>query len=549
MKLKAILAASLLTASLAYSNACGTSTYCTPVQAYGRLVAKSGALYDSSGTKKVTLRGMSMFWSSELPGYGFFNSNVVQWLQSDWQVSVIRVPLAIEKAPQSAATNKGYIDDSALNVGRLNGIVLSAVTQGLYVVIDWHCPETNPYTSKAVAFFRTMAEKYKNTPNVMFEVWNEPTVGNDQVVNHANQVISAIRATGNKNLVIVGSSGWSSQPNSIGAVTDPQSNVAYTLHFYAGASAHDAYRSNMTSAISAGRTVFVTEWGTTGADGNAGYNWGNSSTWLSALESAGVSSCNWSIANQLSNPTDPTSAVQGSAALQTTASLSGGWPDAQLTTGGLAVKGWIKGKNAGMFTPPDTNLKLTVPLAVTPNSVGAGTSVNISAQLSKAVAWTIKITGQSSNAYRTVTGNSDAVDVTWSSSTKDLASSAFSTTGEQVKIAFTSPASLVGNSTTLTVTASTTIQDRLSHSTAYGWSEQGLRVPANLVTVGETYSIRVLDLQGRQLGASRSAVAREWEGSIVLGLSPMAQAAGVSFVEIQDGQGHATRLMLPPVRP
>src|ERR1035437_4555949 len=153
----------------------------TPVETYGRLWASGGYLCDSTKNNHVILRGMSLYWSSEPDGYAFFNGGVVRWLQSDWKVSVIRAPMAVNPVPSGGNKSIGYLQDSATNMSRIQAVVNSAIAQGLYVIVDWHVVDVQnsgsaskePYTTKAVAFFKTMATKYKNAPNVLWEVWNE----------------------------------------------------------------------------------------------------------------------------------------------------------------------------------------------------------------------------------------------------------------------------------------------------------------------------------------------------------------------------------------
>jgi endoglucanase len=56
--------------------------------------------------------------------------------------------------------------------------------QGIYVLIDWHYIGNGNYsngnayqafTNRAVAFFTAMSQRYRAVPNVLYEIWNEPT--------------------------------------------------------------------------------------------------------------------------------------------------------------------------------------------------------------------------------------------------------------------------------------------------------------------------------------------------------------------------------------
>lgn len=327
----------------------GASFALTPVATHGALSVKNAHIVDANG-KNTTLRGVSMFWSSEPDGYKFWTPGTMAWLQSDWNTMVVRLPMGIEHVADAPSINLSYLEDSAKNAGRVINMVDVCVKLGLYVVVDWHAHQL--HQDEAVRFFTTMAAKYKNTPNIIWEVFNEPNgPGNDQVSSYANAVIAAIRKNSN-NLILVGSANWSSQPDQIPAVTDAKGNVAYTLHFYAGEGAHDGYRSSITSAMSKGRAVFVSEWGMTSADGASNLSTGNSQTWMDFLETNGVSSCAWAVSNQLKDPNNVQSTiVQASAALQRGAAATGNWAASDLAGTGTWVRSYLRSKNSA-YTPP-----------------------------------------------------------------------------------------------------------------------------------------------------------------------------------------------------
>ena len=533
----------------------------TPVETYGHLWASGGYLCDSTKNNHVILRGMSLYWSSEPDGYAFFNGGVVRWLQSDWKVSVIRVPLAVNPVPNGGNKSIGYLQDSATNMSRIQAVVKSAITQGLYVIVDWHVVDngastsTDPKQDKAIAFFRTLATQYKNVPNVLWEIWNEPTTGdNTPVANYANAIIPVIRAAGNTNLVIVGSNGYSSNPNGVSGVTDAANNVAYTLHFYAAShAANGDYWNNATQAKANGKTVFVTEWGTTTYDGNAYSGFGTSQQWLDELETAGISWCNWDIGTQHSTPSDNTSAVQGTAAIIANAAQTGNWATSDLTQGGAAVRDYIIGKQGTTFTGPDTVLKVVQALSVTPTTgelAGGGITpvFNFSAAFSHSFTFTLQISQPSTGAKQGYTYSDDAISQDWNSSIHRLTTqfgvgtvNATITGGSWT----TAPANLT---TSFTLTKSTSGLAVIKLGTALGWTASGLRLSAGTAISGEAYRVRVLDLEGRQQGAARTVLAKSSPDGVVLDVARPTGAPGVQFLELVDGAGQCTRLILPPIR-
>jgi hypothetical protein len=159
--------------------------------------------------------------------------------------------------------------------------------------------------SEATSFFTYMANKWGSYPNVIFEVFNEPTSANmwSTVKSYANTIIPVIRSY-SSNLIIVGNSEYSAHPEDAinSEVTDSKDNVAYSFHFYANShfldggdySGYVTFRNRIRNAMQAGLTVFVTEWGTTSSDGDGTVNTSSSDTWLTFLDNNKISWCNWS---------------------------------------------------------------------------------------------------------------------------------------------------------------------------------------------------------------------------------------------------------------
>ena len=85
---------------------------------------------------------------------------------------------------------------------------------------------------------------------------------------YAEAVISVIRQN-TDGIILVGSPTWSQDV--VIAADDPLSfnNIMYTCHFYAGTHGSDL-RNKIDYALSKGAPIFVSEWGTSAADGNGG---------------------------------------------------------------------------------------------------------------------------------------------------------------------------------------------------------------------------------------------------------------------------------------
>ena len=279
----------------------------------------------------VQLRGMSLFWSQH--GNGYWNKYVVQWLRDDWKIDVIRAAMGVNDE-----AGAGYINDPDTHKYLVNRVVQAALEYGVYVIIDWHDHAAHNYTTQARQFFREMAQQYGDTPNVIYEIYNEPKdVDWNTVKNYANQVISSIRAEDPDNLIIVGTPNWSQQLDQ--AINSPISgtNIMYSFHFYANS--HSGLRWQLENSV--GKIpVFVTEWGGCNYDGNGYFNTGETSSWLRLMWDNKISWCKWSIMDK--NET--------SAALKTGASATGGWSSSDLSESGRFIRSYLRA-NTNIETP------------------------------------------------------------------------------------------------------------------------------------------------------------------------------------------------------
>ncbi len=292
------------------------------VSTHGLLRVYNAHVVDKNN-QQLSLFGNSMYSSNTCwEGEKFYNESVVKWLKTDFKATIVRVALAVEESG-------GYIDDPAGNLARVKKVIEAGIANGMYVIIDFHSFKAEDYINQSVAFFREMATLYGKYDNVMYEIYNEPLkVSWSEVVKpYAEKVIAAIRAIDPDNLIIVGSPYWSQKV--VEAANDPinDKNVAYTLHFYAGS--HGQWlRDDATLAMQKGIALFVTEWGTSDASGNGGFNPATTEEWLDYCKTNNLSMCNWAV-----NDKDQTVSI-----LKPGANPMGNWTSADYTQSGTYVR-------------------------------------------------------------------------------------------------------------------------------------------------------------------------------------------------------------------
>jgi endoglucanase len=349
-----------------------------PVSYYGALHTSGNKIIGAKNNNQVMLRGVSLFWS-DATGMAYYNPTVISWAVDNLKIDVFRYAMAIEYYDSDGGTKNAvdagnsYKGAPGSQLQTIDRMVQAAIENDVYIVIDWHSHRAHLETSLAKEFFKTVSEKYKDVPNVIYEIYNEPVSGSGgdwgAVKNYANSVVPAIRAN-TQNLIIVGTPNWSQHPEQ--GARDPISspNIAYVLHFYAATHSKGSYGGNASSALSAGYPVFISEWGTTNADGNGDPNTNASNEWTSFMDQNNIPNCNWSLRQQTSDvdqKSEKSAIFAGDRSLITAAALDA----ATYTTSGNFIKSYltknarswadslVKGKNTGSCAFKATTAKQT----------------------------------------------------------------------------------------------------------------------------------------------------------------------------------------------
>jgi endoglucanase len=290
-----------------------------------------------AGGQPASFAGNSLFWSNT--GWGgekYYNASAVAWLKNDWKSRIVRVAMGVDEGG-------GYLQDPAGNKARVKAVVDAAIANDLYVIIDWHSHHAEDYRTQAVAFFEEMARTYGRSNHVIYEVYNEPLAvsWSGTIKPYAQAVINAIRAIDPDNLIIVGTPNWSQDVDA--ASRDPirGTNIAYTLHFYAGTHGQ-GLRDKAQTALNNGIPLFVTEWGSVNASGDGAVAEAETAAWMDFLKTRGISHANWALNDK----------SEGASALVPGASAQGGWSAGQLTRSGTLAKQIISGWGGGPTPTP-----------------------------------------------------------------------------------------------------------------------------------------------------------------------------------------------------
>ncbi len=293
---------------------CGTSTE-PDDDRIGWLQVLDGKLCSEDG-RQVQLRGVS---THGIAWYGeFLNANAMLSIKKSGG-NVVRIAMYTDG-------EGGYVADPDVNLERVIKGIEDATACGMYVIVDWHIlsdGDPNAHLTEAITFFDAIASRYRDLPNVIYEICNEPNgVSWDRIKDYAYAIVPVIRQYNSKAVIILGMPDYSSQL-SYGWI-DPftEGGILYSYHFYAGE--HSGF-SMLKQAVENNLPLFVSEWGI----GEKGMTYAEE--FVEYLNDNGISWCAWSLCNK----EEPYSMIRSDSM------LLGGWNPDDLTDAGIKIFEWM----------------------------------------------------------------------------------------------------------------------------------------------------------------------------------------------------------------
>ncbi len=241
--------------------------------------------------EKIRLKGISthgLQWYSKYANYDMMKS-----LKEELGINLFRIAMYTEE--------NGYIYNKSLK-NKVEEIVENAKKLDMYVIIDWHIlSDGDPLMHKEEAkeFFREMSLKYKDYPNVIYEICNEPN-GNvtweNNIKPYAEEVIKEIRENSKKSIIIVGTPTWDQEVDKPAKNKINDELVMYALHFYSGT--HTEWLRERVKEALKNIPIFVSEWGVSDASGNGGVNKEETIKWINFMKENNLSYAVWSLSDK-----------------------------------------------------------------------------------------------------------------------------------------------------------------------------------------------------------------------------------------------------------
>lgn len=248
------------------------------------IVNQYGEIIQLKGLVGTAVSKYSIHYTDNYRFSYYLNTESVKTLKS-WGVNVIRLGMEVKD-----------ISNSELTQDYLNTIDL-LLENNLYVVVTlWNNHQIDDNIEIAKQYFETLSVKYKDVPNIIYEIANEPTVDWSSIVKYSNTLISVIRNSDDKNIIIVPNPNYDSRPDLININELNNSyNIMTSYHMYVGEMLTSERIGYLEQAITNGTPIFVTEWGTTLSNGNDGFYEDYSNAFVQLMDKYNLSWCNFQI--------------------------------------------------------------------------------------------------------------------------------------------------------------------------------------------------------------------------------------------------------------
>ena len=329
------------------------------VLAFAGCVSDPGASLKVDGTQlcradgtPVVFRGVSFGWHNLWPR--FYNADAVAEITGNWGAPILRAAIGADghANADNPGCHSGYIDEPEFAMDCLFKVVDAAIANKKYIIVDWHSHVLHP--AEAREFFTKVATRYKHSPYVIYELFNEPVcfsfeqewsyadLGDPDAMQeywealkeYAEDLIETITSISRTHpLILMGCPSWDQRIDlPVSDPIDSYDNLMYTVHFYAGTHKDDL-RAATRAAVDAGLPVFISECAACNADGNGDPDWESWEAWNALADEKGISMAVWSISdkNEFCSMISPEATSEGP------------WSDADLRPWGKAVKnGWLQ---------------------------------------------------------------------------------------------------------------------------------------------------------------------------------------------------------------
>lgn len=224
-----------------------------------------GSLIKTQDGTPISLRGVSLCsldWHKPL---SLLSDIAVS--KTSWPMNVVRLPVQAKEWKKN--------DPQKYMIQRIDPAVQICKKSGLYCIIDWHdiAPWDSPEAvNNLQEFWKSVAPRYAHEPNILYEIFNEPTTPKSKTQENwlawrsaAQKWVDDIRKVAPETLLLIGSPHWSQMTGYAKDNPFKGKNLVYTAHVYPNYKPRswDGLFGDTAKTV----PVFITEWGWTSQPG------------------------------------------------------------------------------------------------------------------------------------------------------------------------------------------------------------------------------------------------------------------------------------------
>lgn len=211
----------------------------------------------------IILKGIMPQDPAQLHNRNKFNKEILKEIREIGS-NAVRIPVH----PENWYNDKDYL------WRYLDKIVTWAGELDMYVIVDWHyignvssgriennhIDEVKP-KQLTKEFWKQTANYFKDTPHVIFEIFNEPAfISEEDWFTNATEIVNIIREQGADQILIVGGIEFSKDLSWVLEKPIESKNIAYASHIYPGHRGESSW-DRWFGDVSEKYPVIVTEWG------------------------------------------------------------------------------------------------------------------------------------------------------------------------------------------------------------------------------------------------------------------------------------------------
>lgn len=285
-------AAMILAASCSHNKSAESAdTTQTDTTAFVRPLHVDGLFLLNDKGDTMVLNGPSLGWHSN---WGrFYNDSTVMAFKQRWGANITRAAIG---AHDSYDVVNCYDTDSADAMAKLYTVIDAAIANDMYVICDFHSHQNR--LGDARRFFTAVTEKYGDTPNILYEIWNEPNEADwDEIKAYANEIVPLIRRKAPNAVCIIGTPNWDQDVDIASQSPLDLDNVLYSLHYYA-ASHGDDFRAKAETAVANGLPLIISECGSMENTGDGPIGYDSWEKWTAFADRNHLSMLLWDIADK-----------------------------------------------------------------------------------------------------------------------------------------------------------------------------------------------------------------------------------------------------------